>query len=296
MKRFLAIGECMLELAPAEGELYRAGFAGDTFNTAWYARQLAAPGIDVAYLSAVGTDDASLRLEAFVRSAGITPEFARRADRSIGLYMIALKNGERSFSYWRSHSAARTLADDLTALPGLQAGDLAYFSGITLAILPPEGRVRLLAVLAEARRAGIRIAFDPNLRPRLWSDVATMRAAITAGAAVADIVLPSYDDEAVHFGDADPAACAARYLAGGAQSVAVKDGPNPVLVVHNGTRLHIVPPQVPQIVDSTAAGDSFNAAFLLALEAGQGAEAAARAGCGLASKVIGQRGALVDTR
>jgi 2-dehydro-3-deoxygluconokinase len=51
------------------------------------------------------------------------------------------------------------------------------------------------------------------------------------------------------------------------------------------------PPQVP--VDSTAAGDAFNAAYLASRLADQPAADAARAGHALASLVIGAHGALV---
>jgi len=295
MKRLLCIGECMLELAPAgEDGLYRAGFAGDTFNTAWYARKLAATEVEVAYLSAVGTDDPSARLEAFVRDVGIVPEFARRADRTIGLYMISLDNGERSFSYWRSTSAARTLADDLEALPGVSAGDLAFFSGITLAILPEAGRARLFTALERARDEGVRIAFDPNLRPRLWPSAEEMCRTIMEGAARADIALPSFDDEATYFGDADSAACIARYRAAGASTVVVKDGAKPVQVLHENAVTSVRPDPVEEIVDSTAAGDAFNAGFLVGLEAGLSAAAAVRQGSALSARVITERGALVE--
>lgn len=294
MTRLLCIGECMLELSPdPEPGVFRTGFAGDTFNTAWYARKLAGPEVTVAYLTAIGTDDISAKLEAFVKAAGIVPEFLHRPDRTIGLYMINLDKGERSFSYWRDNSAARSLADDLEDLPGLQPGDIAFFSGITLAILPASGRARLFAALARARARGVCIAFDPNLRPRLWRDDAEMCDLVMQGAGLTDIALPSFDDEARFFGDADPAACAARYHGAGAATVVVKDGAKPVLVHTNDTRLSVAPAPVAQIVDSTAAGDAFNAGFLVGLKAGLSPEQAARRACDVAGRVITQRGALV---
>ncbi len=294
MTRLLAIGECMIELAPTGDGTFGMGFAGDTFNTAWYARRLAGADIDVAYFSAIGDDAPSKDMEAFMVSSGITPELLVRAGRSIGLYMISLKKGERSFSYWRSASAARTLADDLTALPGLTPGDIAYFSGITLAILPEEGRNRLLSVLAEARAGGITIAFDPNLRPRLWPDTGTMCASIMQAAAVADIALPSFEDEHGFFGDADSQATASRYASAGVGLIVVKDGAGPVLIRQDGEDESVPTEPATEIVDTTAAGDSFNAAFLVGLLNGRSATEATSDGCALARKVIGARGALVD--
>ena len=293
--RFLAIGECMVELAPAGDGLYARGFAGDTFNTAWYARRLLPPAVPVAYLSAVGDDAISSEMVAFIAAAGIEPEVATIPGATVGLYMISLARGERSFTYWRSASAARRLAEELCALAAAGPGALVYTSGITAAILPPEGRARLAAGLAAARAAGAEVAFDPNLRPRLWAGTAEMTRTIMEFAAVADIVFPSHDDEATHFGDADPAATAARYLGAGAGLVVVKDGPGAVVVAgRGGVRARVVPEAVASPVDTTAAGDSFNAGFLAARMTGAAPPDAARAGCRLATRVIARRGALVE--
>jgi 2-dehydro-3-deoxygluconokinase len=290
--RFLSIGECMIELAPQSDGRYGLGYAGDTFNTAWYARRLAGPDIEVAYLTAIGDDAPSQGLAAFIQAAGIRPEITVRPGRTIGLYLITLTGGERSFSYWRSTSAARTLADDLTDLPGIAAGDMAMFSGITLAILPDDGRRTLLDALARARAHGARIAFDPNIRPRLWSDTDTLRRWVMAGAAVSDIVLPSFEDEAIGFGDATPSQTADRYGRAGAAMIVVKNGPDPVLIRNGDTVEMITPAPAPSVVDTTAAGDSFNARFLIGLLRGEHPADAAQAACDLAGRVIGMRGAL----
>lgn len=115
--RVLSIGECMAELAPLDQPAeFRLGFAGDTFNTAWYLRRLR-QDIGVAYLTAVGCDEISDRMLVFMEGAGIdTGAVLRVPDRSVGMYMISLLAGERSFSYWRDTSAARRLADDADAL------------------------------------------------------------------------------------------------------------------------------------------------------------------------------------
>ena len=120
--RVVCVGECMVELAPAGDGLLRQGFAGDTFNTAWYLKRLR-PDWQVDYLSAVGSDAISDAMLGFMAAAGIgTDHVARRTERTVGLYLITLDKGERSFSYWRSQSAARTLADDPVALAHGMAG------------------------------------------------------------------------------------------------------------------------------------------------------------------------------
>lgn len=293
MTRFLGIGECMVEIAPAEDGGYALGFAGDTFNTCWYLKRLAGMSVSVSYLSAIGDDDASERLRTFIGDAGIEPVLTVRRGKGVGLYLITLHDGERSFSYWRATSAARTLADDLERLPALEPGDIAYFSGITLAILPPQGRARLLDAVSHARVDGVRVAFDPNIRPRLWDTPDDIRHWIAAGARAADIVLPSFSDEAAQFGDADPATVAARYLAEGAGLVVVKDAAAPVLAVTPEARVEVAPRPADRVVDTTAAGDAFNAGFLAALLGGARIDAACARGCAVARQVVGKRGALV---
>ncbi len=294
--RVVAIGECMVELAPTGDGTFTMGFAGDTFNTAWYLRRLMPKASTVSYLSAVGTDHISDRMVEFMAAEGIAIDHLQRLpERSVGLYMIQLAKGERSFSYWRSTSAARLLAEDPTQLnAALDGADLIYLSGITLAILGADARLRLLAALALARAAGSRVAFDPNIRPALWPDLATMRQSIIDMAAGADIVLPSYDDEADHFGDPDPFATAQRYARSGEPLVVVKDGPRPITTWHAGrSDRHPVPVPPVSVRDTTAAGDSFNAGFLCSYLAEADLSKAIAAGMSLSARVIAGPGAIV---
>ncbi|MDO6732782.1 sugar kinase [Marinovum sp. 2_MG-2023] len=295
MASFLALGECMVEIAPAEGDLCRLGFAGDTFNTAWYARQLLPQDWTVGYGSCIGDDAVSNEMAAFIESHGVDTSAMRRlADRTVGLYMISLQDGERSFSYWRGQSAARAMAEDPAWLEQITKDrDVIHFSGITLAILPPDQRQTFCDVLARARAAGAKIAFDTNLRPKLWGSEEAMRTGLTLGASVADVVLPSFDEETALFGDATPADTITRYRDGGATLIAVKDGGNPLTVWSQETGTTTHQPQSVTPVDTTAAGDSFAAGLLASLATGHSLDDAADRAMALAAQVIQARGALV---
>ncbi len=293
--RLLAIGECMVELMQAEGGLMRKSFAGDTFNTAYYARQYLPSDWSVEYFSAVGADMISDEMLAFMQGHGIgTINVARIEGRSPGLYMIHLKDGERSFSYWRSVSAAKLLARDGDRLrTAIESSDIIVFSGITLAILPAEDVETLLAELRRANAAGKRVVFDPNIRPRLWDDAARMRATITEGARAATLVMPSLEDETTHFGDASLDETIARYTALGVGQQVVKDGGDGATLVFDGERSHVPSAKVEKIVDTTSAGDSFNGAFLASLATGAAPQEAARFAADVAAAVIQHHGALV---
>lgn len=283
----------MVELSGAGQGLWRQAFAGDTFNTAWYLRALMPEAAQVDYLTCVGRDAISNALLDFIAGAGVgTGCITRHPTRAPGLYMIDLKDGERSFTYWRDSSAARCLADDPDHLARcFEGADLIYFSGITLAILGSDRREALLAAL---KAAPGRVAFDSNMRLRLWSGVEEMRDWIMRGAAVADIALPSFDEEAQHFGDATPRDTAERYLGAGVAEILVKNGGEDMLGrTPDGEWLDLPCGERIQPVDTTGAGDSFNGGYLSARLAGAGmAEAVAR-GHATASRVIQHPGALI---
>ena len=293
--RFLAIGECMAELAPtATPDEFRLGFAGDTFNTAWYLARCA-PQIDVGFLTVVGNDAISAKMRNEMRGGGISDACVdTHPAKTIGLYLISLEDGERSFAYWRGQSAARTLADDPASLAEkLADADFLYFSGITLAILPADRREGFLHALATARKAGKTIAFDPNLRPKLWASTEEMTQSIMDGAAVSDLVLPSFEDEAHWFADADPDATAQRYLDAGAITVVVKNGADPVHYAEAERRGSYPISPIRQLVDTTAAGDSFNAGIFARHGAGDSLEQGIAYACALSGQVVQGRGALV---
>jgi 2-dehydro-3-deoxygluconokinase len=295
--RIVSIGECMVELAPRDDGAYALGFAGDTLNTAWYLRRKLPASWVVDYATCVGTDRISDDMVAFLERAGLgTTHVARLSDRTVGLYMIRLDGAERSFAYWRSASAARALAHDPARLDAALAGArVAYVSGITLAIVPEADRPGLLAALDRARARGTTLVLDPNLRPRLFASAEAMRQVVTEAARRADIVLPSFEDEATHFGDATPEATAHRYAGLGASLVVVKNGPGEIVALEpEGVSRHPAEP-APDLVDTTAAGDSFNAGFLAARLQGAPVAEAIRTGATLAARVIGVRGALVAT-
>ena len=227
----------MVELSQSGSDgLYALGYAGDTLNTAWYLRKRLSADWQVDYLTAIGTDVMSNRMMDFLRNAALGTNHVQRVpDRSVGLYMIELTNGERRFAYWRGQSAARTLAADPARLDAaFQGAGMIYLSGISLAILEGNGRPTFWMPLAAARSRGTMIAFDPNLRPVLWPDADSMRKCVMQVSALADIVLPSFEDEAEHFNDTNPMATADRYAAKGVPLVVVKNGKDAMLILNHG--------------------------------------------------------------
>jgi 2-dehydro-3-deoxygluconokinase len=188
----------MVELRPeADGRLRRA-FAGDAYNTAVYLKR-SAPAIDVAFLTVTGEEALSDAMRAAWRGEDIDDRLAFRiADARPALYLIETDaKGDRRFHYWRGESPARQWLQKLSQAGGaaaLDGADLVYVSGISLAILSEEDRKDAIALLGSLKP---RIAFDPNIRPALWSSLDAARETFAAMAGLASILLPSRQDLAL---------------------------------------------------------------------------------------------------
>lgn len=296
--RLAAIGECMIELRHRGENQLEQAFGGDTLNTALYLARLARGRFAVDYATALGDDPYSAAMIAEWQGEAIGTERVRRIPgRLPGLYVIRTDaKGERSFYYWRGEAAARSMLageDGARLAATLEGYDWLYFSGITLAILGPEGRQRLMEILDRARAQGRRVAFDGNYRPRGWAGPEEARAAFTAALARVDLALPTFDDERALFGDGDAEATIARLRAAGVKEIAVKDGSRPATLGHDGIITRVAAPAVASVVDTTAAGDAFNAGYVAARILGEAPAAAAEVGHRLAGVVIGHRGAVI---
>jgi 2-dehydro-3-deoxygluconokinase len=171
---------------------------------------------------------------------------------------------------------------------------LIYFSGITLSLYSNAGLGRFLAVLELARERGAKVAFDSNYRPRGWrGDLARARTVYLEALKRVDIALPSFDDEAMLWGDASPQATVDRLRAFGIDEIVVKNAGKDALVAVKDEREWVPAKTEVKLVDTTAAGDSFNAGYLAARLKGEAAVAAAQAAHALAAEVVQHRGAII---
>ncbi|MEE4341699.1 sugar kinase [Pseudomonas alliivorans] len=297
LPRVALIGECMIELQQhADGSLHQS-FGGDTLNTAVYLARLLGSG-QVDYVTALGDDSFSDAMCKVWSEEGIgLGKVQRLPGRLPGLYCIQTDaSGERRFLYWRNEAAVRDCFMTPAAEPilaALTSYDVLYFSGITLAVLGAEGRSRLLAMLAKARSRGAKVAFDNNYRPRLWASVEHAREAYLACLPYVDLALLTEDDEQALYGYTDTEQLLTAYRQRGIDEIVIKRGAQSCIVETDGQRFEIPTQKVERVVDTTAAGDSFSAAYLAARLKGEHPQQAAEAGHRLAGIVIQHPGALV---
>jgi len=293
MTDIACIGECMIELKQAGDGLYSRGYGGDTLNTAVYLARL---GEKVRYVTALGDDPLSDEMIAGWAGEGIeTAHVIRLPGKLPGLYLIRNdERGERQFFHWRESSAARGLMDLSEAadiLNALQDCRLVYFSAITLSIYNESGRKRLLAALRKARDGGTSVVFDTNFRARGWPDLDVARCVYRDAFDVANIVLASAEDLSALYPNESDDSLMARVPS--AEVVLKLPSPSSILRWAGQSQRLQAEPVTKPVIDTTAAGDSFAAAYISARLAGADPLQAARAGHRLAGVVVCYPGAII---
>ena len=287
----VAFGEGMIE-ERADAAL---AWGGDVLNTAVY---LARQGVRPELMTAMGADAESKAIVAAWAAEGIGVDHVLRdPGRGAGRYRIAVgADGQRSFAYDRARSAARGFFDHSEAtrtFAWAARADILYLTGITLSIFGRDGRERIGALARRVRARGGQVVFDANYRPASWASPEAAWAAMAALGPAISLAMPSLEDQAGLTGAATPEAIADAWRALGADEVVVKLGADGAYAA-SANASELVPAATPaRIVDTTAAGDAFNAAYIAArLVDGASMREAAERGAALAAEVIGWPGAI----
>ncbi|MGI9278672.1 MAG: sugar kinase [Endozoicomonas sp.] len=291
------IGECMEEqhATASFNDAFRCG--GDVYNTAVYMKRSLNNGRKISFITALGHDPLSSTLLDEWKDEGVDCELVGYVKgKQPGQYRIHLSpDGERSFSYNREDSAARymfTAGLEARQLAELQQGyDLYYLSGITLAILNHHSRRFLLDILQQAKSRGARIAFDSNYRASLWSSGAEARQCISEVLALTDIALLSLDDELELFGDRSLSEVLKRLEQ--IPEIVIKQGGSGCFVKTASIEKQLPAINAENVLDTTAAGDAFNGAYLAARINNEPIEDAIHCAQQMASIVVSYPGAIV---
>ena len=288
------IGEAMVELSDQVDELK---FSGDSLNTAIYLkRELIDKEKIVSYFTVLGDDLASEKMTKYISSEGISTNYIeRKANLKPGTYKIQTNDkGERSFEYWRNESAAKTLFSKpgKVEFKDLLKFDLIYLSAISVAILPTNIQEDLLNFLSEYRKNDGLIVFDSNYRNILWKSNEEAKSMIAKYWQIVDVALPSIDDEKELFDLQNEEDVVNNLQELGVKFGALKRGAKGPCSLSNHKQSEIYN-AVTNVIDTTAAGDSFNGAYLAALINGFSQKISLIYGHKLATKVIKYSGAII---
>jgi len=266
-------------------ELFSRKMAGAEANVAI---GLARLGYRVGWMSKVGADPFGTFILNNMNHEQVDTA-AVRIESSLltGFQLKGRANNEEDpiVRYYRRNSAASTMnVSDFNASYYLNARHL-HVTGVAAALSPTV--YELAEVMAkQAKSAGMTVSFDPNLRPSLWQNEASMREGINRLAKLADWILPGLQEGRLLTGYSEPSDIAACFLDWGAQAVCIKLGPEGAYGKTADREFRTPAYPVPQIVDTVGAGDGFAVGYISAMLDGLAPEEAARRGAAIGAIVV----------
>lgn len=268
----ISLGEAMVEFNQGKSEAaYAAGFGGDTSNCVVAA---ARQGAKVGYISALGDDAFGEMLKGMWAEEGVdTSTVTTHPTASTGIYFVTHGPDGHHFTYYRKGSAAALMGPADIPAQAIEAAKIFHVSAISQAISETACDA-VFAAIDVAKKAGVKISYDTNLRLKLWP-LERATAIIQRTAALSDVILPGLDDAQALTGLQDPDEIADLYLGLGVGIVALTLGEKGAVIATAAERQFLEPHNV-NCVDATGAGDTFDGAFLARLAAGDNAFEAGR--------------------
>ncbi|WP_434054173.1 MAG: sugar kinase [Roseibium sp.] len=260
----ICLGEPMLEFNEQADGRFLKGHGGDTSNAAIAA---ARQGASVGYLTRVGRDAFADEFLQLWQSEGVdTSRVVQDPDAPTGIYFVSHNDNGHAFTYRRKGSAASLMTPADLPEDYIAGARILHVSGISQAI-SADAADAVFTAMDLCRNAGGWVSYDTNLRLNLWP-LERARAVTHAAMAKAHIALPGLEDAIQLTGFTDPDAIADFYLDLGCEIVALTLGKDGTLIALRDERRR-VPGQPVSAVDATAAGDTFDGAFLAELAAGR---------------------------
>ncbi|NKQ53138.1 sugar kinase [Amycolatopsis sp. K13G38] len=244
------------------------------------ARWLAATGTATTLIARVGDDAGGRLMRTELEAAGVRCAFAVDADAATCCVVSLVDDGGQRSMLADRGANARFRAEDVEAAALAGASHL-HLSGYVL--LYPSSRPGGLAALTAAKEAGLTTSVDPQAAA-LITDPDRFLADVRG----VDLLLPNADELTALAGSPHPAAAAS--LLGEVGAVAVTQGMAGASWI-DGDGVVSVPAEPADCVDSTGAGDAFDAGLLAAWLTGKSTVDSLRAGARLGAEAVSRVGA-----
>jgi len=242
---------------------------------------LAALGVDTVLVGRVGDDMAGRQVRSELEAIGVRCAFATDPTAPTCCVVVLVDSeGQRSMLADRGANA-RLAGPDLT-VNLLETASHLHLSGYVL--LDPKSRDAGLEMLAAARGAGLTTSVDPQAALHIVKQGAETFLAMVAGV---DLLLPNSDELFALTGSRDPGSAA--QLLDHVGAVAVTTGPDGASWIDRVGRWD-VPAAPATCVDSTGAGDAFDAGLLSAWLDGKPPLDVLRAGVTAGSRAVSHVG------
>ena len=292
-----SIGEAMIEISNIKNSLYNQSFAGDTLN---FCNYLDKKKLNAFFLSAIGKSEINQSLLDFVKSKNISTKYIKQINQfEVGLYLIKNKdNGEKQFFYWRDESAAKQYfnnIDFLNLYKELKNFDYIYFSGITLSIIHISKLNNFIKLLKLLKSKKIKIVFDFNIRPSRWNKK-NLNIFLDSVLKYVDICFLSGEDMNYWKNKNNIKSYEQIVRKYKLKHSIFRKNAKFTYVFLNKTRYVFKNKLLKKVVDTSGAGDGFNAAYLSNFIVNNDPVLALKAGSSLGSKIVMKKGAIVDVK
>jgi len=295
--KICAIGECMMELTNARKMLYSQSIAGDTLNFSSYLDKFF---FDTSYFTAVGTSEISKRALNFLQKQKIKTNLVSQINsHEIGLYLIEnSKVGEKIFYYWRDNSAAKFFFNNQNINKHknqLQKFQYIYFTGITLSLFETNNFLNFISLLELLKKKQVKIIFDFNIRIKRWPKK-KLTSYFSKTLPFIDILFVSGEDLNFLKGNAS-----LKTFTNLIQKYNIKHG-----IYRNNARLNysfynderylIKNKIINKVVDTSGAGDGYNAAYISNFIKFNNPQKALEAASEIGAKIVMKKGAIVNVK
>ncbi|MDS0138395.1 MULTISPECIES: sugar kinase [unclassified Amycolatopsis] len=249
---------------------------GSGANTALWLRHL---GAETTLLARIGDDPGGRLIRAELEAAGVRCAFSVDPEAPT-CCVVVMVDGSGQRSMLADRGANQRFAPEDVTPEALEGARHLHLSGYVL--LDPPSRAAGLAALAAAKEAGLTTSVDPQAAAHI-----TDPAAFLADVRGVDLLLPNTEELVALTGSADPVS--AKELLGAVGAVVVTAGLDGASWV-DAEGVTSVPAVEAECLDSTGAGDAFDAGVLTGWLAGESTVDVLRHGTRLGALAVGKVG------
>jgi len=296
----IAIGEILVDLVSTkpgphmEAPAFEKCFGGAPMNTIVGVSRL---GVSAGAITAVGDDPfGQFLIGELERNKVDVSQVKVKKGRRTTITFVANEpmSGERTFLFyrkpWTGETADSTLESDDIDPSYIAKANILHVSGFALSQNPC--RQAIFKAIKCARKTGVKVSFDPTLRVDVWDSIATLRRTYSRALRLSDIATFSKEEAEFIFGTSEAEEAARRALKYGIGIVGIKLGDEGSFIMREDGRTVKAPAFRVKAIDTTGAGDGWNAGLLVGLCKGWDLEKCVTVANALGAMVVTKRGAI----